>query len=116
RRAVKSLDAGVLEGVVATVMAALTALPQRADDLDGLLEHLEAHVDLGPAVAEDVLVERLAAAHAQLAAALEQHGAGGRGLSDDRGVDADGGAGDAGRDRQARGLRDGADRRPHERA
>jgi hypothetical protein len=110
------VDAGVLDGVVAAMMAALAALPQRAHDLDGLLEHLEAHVDLGPAVAEDVLVERLAAAHAEVEAPLEQNGARGRGLGDDRGVDADGRAGDAGRDREPRGLRDGADRRPHERA
>ena len=51
-------------------VALLAALPQRADDLDRLLEHLQPHVGLGPAVAEDVLVERLAAADAEAEAAL----------------------------------------------
>jgi hypothetical protein len=41
-------------------MALVAALPQHPDDLDGLLEHLEAHIGFGPAVAEDVLVERFA--------------------------------------------------------
>ena len=52
-------------------MAVLAALPQRPHDLDGLLEHLQAHVGRRPAVAEDVLVERLAAADAEGEAALE---------------------------------------------
>ncbi len=108
------VDARVLDGVVRPVVAALAALPQRADDLDGLLEHLQAHVGLGPAVAEDVLVERLAAAHAEVEAPVEQHGARGGGLGDDRRVDAHRRAGDARRDRQRRGLRERADDRPHE--
>ena len=53
-------------------MARAAALPEQPDDLDRLLEHLQAHVGLGPAVAEDVLVERLAAADAEREATVEQ--------------------------------------------
>jgi hypothetical protein len=108
------VDARVLDRVVRPAMAVLAALPQRADDLDGLLEHLQAHVGLRPAVAEDVLVERLPAADAEVEAPFEQDGARGGGLGDDRRVQAHGGAGDARRDGQLRGLRDRADDRPHE--
>jgi predicted kinase len=48
-------------------------LPERADHLHRLLEHLEAFVGLRPAVAEDVLVERLAAAQAERDAPFQQH-------------------------------------------
>src|SRR3954454_113547 len=97
-------------------MAAVAALPEQSDDLDGLLEHLEAHVGLRPAVAEDVLVQRLAAADAELEATLVHHAAAGRRLRDHRRVDPHGRARDARRDRQARRLRQRADHRPHERA
>jgi hypothetical protein len=105
RRLVREVvDACVLDGVVAAAVAVLAARPQRAHDLDGLLEHLQAHVGLGPVRAEDVLVERLAAADPEVEAALEQHGAGRRRLGDHRRVDANGRARHARGHRQARGL------------
>ena len=87
-----------------------------AHDLDRLLEHLQAHVGLGPVVAQDVLVERLAGADAEREAAVEQDGRRGRGLGDDRRVDAHRRAGHAGGDVHAgRRLGERADHRPHER-
>jgi hypothetical protein len=97
-------------------MAAVAALPEQPDHVDGLLEHLQVHVGLRPAVAEDVLVLGLAAADAELEAAVVRHAAGRRGLRDHRGVDPHGRARDRGRDRQGRRLRQRADHRPHERA
>jgi hypothetical protein len=86
------VDACVLDRVMAPIVALLAALPEQADDdLDGLLEHLQAQVGLRPAVAEDMHVERLARADAEREAALV-HDAAGRGrLGDDRRVDAHGG-------------------------
>jgi len=98
------------------MMALLAALPQQADHLDSLLEHLQAHVGLGPAVAQDVLVERLAAADAEPEAPLVHDRASRGGLRDDGRVDAHGGAGDAGGDRQLGDLSERPDDRPHERA
>ena len=108
------VDAGVLDRVVLAVVALLPALPERADDLDGLLEHLQPHVGLGPAVAEDVLVERFAAADAEREPPVVQDAAGRRGLSDDRRMDPDRRTGDAGGDGQARGRAERADHGPHE--
>jgi len=116
RRRGEVVDAGVLDRVVAAVVAALAALPEGADDLDRLLEHLEAHVDLGPAGAGDVLVEGLAGPDAEVEAAVEQDGARRRGLGDDRRVDARGRAGHRRRDGQACRRRQRADHGPHERA
>src|SRR5919112_1210327 len=117
RRAVRQgVDAGVLDLIEAAVMADEAALPELAHDLHGLFEHLQAGVDPGPAVAEDVLVEVLAAADPEPEAALQGQGGGGRGLGEDGRVDADRGAGDPGGDREAGGGGDPADHRPHERA
>jgi hypothetical protein len=92
------------------------AAPESAHDLDSLLEHLQSHVGLWPAVAEDVFVERLAAADAEGEVAVEQDLRGGRGLGDDGGVNADGRAGDGRRHRQAdAGARESADHAPDER-
>ncbi len=111
------VDAGVLYAVVAAAVALHPALPERADDLHGLLEHLQALVGRGPVVAEDVLVERLAAAEPEREAPLQQHRAGRGGLCDDRRVDADGRARHCGRDLHRGGrLCERADRRPHEAA
>ena len=56
---------GVLDLVeVAPVVDGL-ARPQPADDLDRLLEHRQPHLGWRPAMAEDVLVERLARADAE---------------------------------------------------
>ena len=63
--------------------------------LDRLLEHLEAYLGLGPAIAEHMLVQRLAAPDAELEATLEHHGRGGGGLGDHRGVNTHGRAGPA---------------------
>src|SRR5437667_1911894 len=72
RRLVRQVvEPRVLDRVVTAVMAALAAVPEHADDLHGLLEHLSAHARLGPAVAEDVLVQRLAGPDAELEAAGE---------------------------------------------
>ena len=59
----------MVDGVVLAAVRLLAALPEQADDLDRLLEHLEALVGQRPAVAEDVLVEVLAAADAEEEAA-----------------------------------------------
>jgi hypothetical protein len=99
---------------VAPAVAALAALPQVAHDLDGLLEHLQAHVGLGPVRAEDVLVERLARADAEVEAAAEHDCARRRGLGDDRRVDADRRAGHAGGDNQIGCLGYRPDHRPDE--
>src|SRR3954447_6354491 len=95
-------------------MALLTALPEQPDDLHGLLEHLEAKVGLGPAVAEDVLVERLAGPDAEVEAPVVQDRARRRRLRDHRRVDADRRTGHPGGDRQRRGLRQRPDYRPDE--
>src|SRR5215211_1312438 len=112
----EGVDASVLDRVVAAVVALQAALPQQPDHLDRLLEHLLADVGLGPAVAEDVLVQVLAAAHAEEEAAGE-HGRGGRGgLGDDRRMDSDRWARDAGPDPQPLGcLGDAAQNGPDER-
>ena len=52
----------MLDDVVRAVDGLDAALPQQADDLDRLLEHLEALLGERPVVAEDALVQRLAAA------------------------------------------------------
>src|SRR5205814_9291930 len=66
------VDPGVLDRVVAAVVALEAALPQQADHLHGLLEHLQPYVGLGPHGAEDVLVERLAATDAEGEAAGQE--------------------------------------------
>jgi hypothetical protein len=48
------------------------AAPELADNGDGFLEHLQSNVRRGPAVTEDLLVERLAAPDAEAETALEQ--------------------------------------------
>ena len=68
----------------------------------------------GPAVAEDVFVERFAAADAEVEAALVHDAAGGGGLGDHGGMDADRRAGDAGRHWEARRFGERSDHRPYE--
>jgi hypothetical protein len=95
----------------------LLAGPQPADDLDRLLEHLQAHVGRRPGVAEDVLVQRLPRADAELEAPAEHHGRRRRRLRDDRRVHPQRRARDRGDHRHAVGhLRERADHRPDERA
>ena len=90
------VEAGVLDREVLAAVARQLALPELADHLDRLLEALLALDHPGPAVAEDVLVEVLAAADAEREAARQEAGGGGGGLGDDRRVDPGRRAGDAG--------------------
>jgi hypothetical protein len=92
-------------------------MPQQADDLDRLLEHLDPLVGRGPARAGDVLVEVLARADAGEEAARHERLGGRRGLRDDRGVDPDQRARDPGAEAEAlRRAGDPADHAPYERA
>ena len=101
---------------MASAVAPRATLPECSDHLDGLLEHLQALVDRGPAVAEDVLVEGLAAPEAEGEAALQQDRRCGGRLSDDRRMDPHGRARDGGHQADVRGrLRDGPDHRPDQR-
>ena len=97
---------------VAAVVDELAGV-QRADDLDGLDEHLLAGGDARPALADDVLVEALAAAEAEREPAvgqdLQRRGL----LRDDGGVVAQGRAGHVGHQLDPLGgLGDGAEHRP----
>jgi len=94
----------------------VVAAPELAHHVDGLLEHLEPHVAAGPLVAEDVLVEVLARADAEEEPARHHRGRRGGRLRDERGVDPDQRARDAGAETDAvRRLGDSADHAPHER-
>jgi hypothetical protein len=96
-------------------MALVAALPEQANHLDRFLETGLANLRLGPAVADDVLVEVLAGPHAQEEPSGHERRGGGGGLSNDGGVDAHGRAGDRGADREALGgMGDGAEHGPHE--
>jgi hypothetical protein len=109
------VDPGVLHPVVRPRMAQRLALPEPADQLQRLLEHLEAHLGLGPVITEHVLVQRLATADAELKTALEHHRRGGRRLRDHCGMDAHGRTGHGGGDwHPRRDLREGAEHGPHE--
>lgn len=77
----------MLESIVATATVVDPALPEQADNLHGFLEHLEALVGLWPAVAKDVLVERLAAADSQAEASVEEDRGCRGGLSHDPRMD-----------------------------
>ena len=101
---------------MAPPVALRAALPQLSDHLDRLLEHLQAHIGVGPGVAEDVLVEGLAAAHSERELAVEQHRRGRGGLRDHRRMDPHRRTGHGGGDVHARNRRrDRADRRPDKR-
>ena len=93
-------EAGRFEAVVlalvADVLAAVTGREQLLDDVDGLEHAVDALGGVGPVGADDVLVERFAAAEAE-PVAVRVHGGEGRGcLRDHRGMHAEGGCGDAG--------------------
>ena len=100
---------------MATPVGNLLAGPQLAHQRDGFLEHLQTHVGVGPRIAEDVLVERLAGADAEDEAALVLQGRRRRRLGDDGGMDAQRRTGHARDDRQRDRLRQRADHAPHER-
>src|SRR5215211_3025151 len=113
----QGVEAGVLHGVVLAVVALVAALPQQPNHAHRLLHHLQSDIGGWPVISEYVLVEVLAAADAEPEASLEHRRRGGCRLGDDRRVDADGGAGDAGAEAHPLGGGgDPADHRPHERA
>ena len=91
------------------VVADLVAFVEKADHVDGLFEHLQPHADRGPGVTQDVLVEGLAAAHAQDEPAVQLNRRGGRRLGDDRWVDPHCRAGDGGADGKRCRLRQRTD-------
>src|SRR5439155_1649956 len=78
-------------------------LPELADHGDGFLEHVEALLRARPAVAEDVLVQVLAAADAEEETPGKQAGRRRGGVRDDRRMDPHRRAGDARADRDALG-------------
>ena len=111
------VDPRLLDGVVRPVVRLVAALPEQAQHLDRLLEHLQPLLRAGPHGAGDVLVQLLAGADAQEEAALQHHLRGCRGLGDDRRMDPDRRAGHARAEAQLLGgLRDPADHAPDERA
>ena len=69
------------------------AAPQGADDLNGLFEHHVPHLDRGPAMTENVLVECLAGAHSEDEPPVQEALRRGRGLGEDGRVDPDRGTG-----------------------
>src|SRR5690606_7438401 len=56
------VDPGTIHRVVAATVGDELAAPQRPDDVDRLLQHLQPYPGGGPHVTEDVLVERLSRA------------------------------------------------------
>ena len=63
---------------VAAVVVDVTAPPQAADDVDGLVEHLMADVDRRPPSAGDVFVEVLAGPETEGESAVGENPDGGR--------------------------------------
>ena len=105
----------VVEGVVPAPMGLFPALPEEADHLDRLLEHLDSLVGRGPARAGDVLVQVLACTEAEREPAGQHRADGRRGLSHDRRMRSDQRAGDAGGELESlRRLRDPAEHAPDE--
>ena len=64
----------MLDEVVLGLVRLDAALPEQADDLDGLLQQLQPLLGVGPVVAEDALVEGLAGADAEAEAARHERG------------------------------------------
>ena len=90
------------------------ATPEETDDFNGLFEHLEPDVDVGPVRSQDVLVQVFAGAHAEEKASGQHRRRRCGGLCDHRRMDPDQRAGDAGPQPQpAGGLSDRPDDRPH---
>jgi hypothetical protein len=84
---------GVLDCEVRTTVVDVAALPQQADDLDGLGQHLVTHGRGRPPPPDDVLVEPLAGPQPQGEAPVARQAHRRRLLGDDCGVVADDGAG-----------------------
>src|SRR5205823_4078088 len=90
--------------------------PELADHVYGFLESFESNARRRPGIAEDVLVQILAAAHAEEKPPRHESSRRGRGLSDDRRMDPRGRAGDARPECQRlRRVGDRADHAPNER-
>jgi hypothetical protein len=93
------------------------ASPELADHANGLLEPFQPHRGRGPRIAEDVLVQILAAAHAEEEPSGHQCGRRGSGLRDDGRMNPRGRAGDARPEpERLRHASDRADHAPNERA
>ena len=111
------VEARVLDRVVKATVACELTTPEEAHYFDRFLEHLAPNRRSGPALSENVLVQILARPHAQEEAARQHRGRGGRGLRDDRGVEAHRRARDARADDELiRGERDPTEGGPDERA
>ena len=94
----------------------LQRLGHLQDDVDGLEHPVDALRRLGPVLANDVLVETLAAAHAEEEPAGHEAADGRRSLGDDRRMEAHDRAGDPCTHAQRPGRRrDAAQHRPNER-
>ena len=87
-------DARVVDAVVLALVCVVATAPQRADDLDRLLEHFVADVHRRPPAADDVFVQVLAGPNAEPEASIAHHRDGRRLLGHDRRVVADRRAGD----------------------
>ncbi len=111
----KGVQAGVLNGVVAAMVAPVSPLPQQANHLDRLLQHAGPHLPFRPSVSQDVLIESLARADAE-EEAPRHHRRGGPGrLGNDRRMDPHRRARDDGAQAKSLGrLSDAADDRPDE--
>src|SRR5579875_747671 len=108
------VEAGVLHRVVVATVAEPLSAPQAPHDLHRLGQHLLALGGRGPAVAQDVLVQGLAAAHAQREAALQHERGRGCRLGHHGGMDAHRGARHGGGDVEPGSGGDATDHRPHE--
>ena len=114
RRLGSRVELRALEREVLAVVPDDVAGEQLVDDLDGLEHHRAADRHLRPDPADDVLVERLAGAQAQVEPARIHGPEGRRGMGDDRRVVAEARAGDGGPERQRRPLAERAHEGPGE--
>ena len=106
----------VVDRVVLAAVGLLAAVPEEADHLDRLLEHLDPLVGRGPAGARDVLVQVLTCTEPEREPARQHRADGSGGLRDDRRMRPDQRARDAGRKLDPLGcLRDPAQHAPDER-
>ena len=65
----QTVNARVFHDEILSAMAMLPFLPEHTNDLNGFSKSLLAHLDFGPALAEDVLVEVFAGADSKKEAA-----------------------------------------------
>src|SRR5260221_473387 len=79
-------EPGLLSPVISAAKGDVLARPELANELDGLAQTLLALRVTGPLLGGGVVVEGLAGANREVRAAGGEHGDGGRGLRDDRGM------------------------------